>query len=86
MPENRMHHVEESVCRFDTIQVAHGSAAEPVHAGKDPVMLSTEFFGLLKSQLVLYLGGRLPEEAREILNIYSELVVKDAISQGITMQ
>lgn len=30
MPESRMHHVEESVCRFDTIQVAHGNATEPL--------------------------------------------------------
>ena len=51
---------------------------EPMLAGKHPVMLSSEFFGLLKSQLILYLGGRLPQEAAEILKIYSELVMEEA--------
>lgn len=85
IPESRMHHIEESVCRFDTIQVVHGTAAEPVLAGKDPVMLSTEFFRLLKSQLILYLGSKLPDGAMEILQMYGELVAEEARSLGITL-
>lgn len=83
IPESHMHHIEESVCRFDAIQVAHGTATEPVLAGKDPVMLSIEFFGLLKSQLILYLGGKLPDDAAEILQMYSELIIDEAKSLGV---
>ncbi len=82
-PESKMHHVEESVCRFDTIQVAHGTATELCLAGKDPVMLSAEFFGLLKCQLIRYLGGILPDDANETLQTYAELVLEEAKSQGV---
>ena len=83
LPESRVHHIEESVCRFDSIQAAHGTAAEPLLAGKDPVMLSTEFFGLLKSQLILYVGGVLPKEMAEVLELYAGLVLEEAKAKGV---
>ena len=83
LPGNSLHHIEESVCRFDTVQVAHGTAIEPLQTGQNSVILSTEFYGLLKSQLLLYLGGKLPKEAADVVQIYTELVLNEAKSQGV---
>lgn len=83
MPESAMYHVEESVCRFDTIQVAHGSGVDPLMSGNKPVMLSTEFFGLLKSQLVQYLGGTIPTELKNELDAYGDIVLDEAKKLGV---
>ena len=83
LPPSTQHHIEECIARFSLTQVAHGTAAKPFMAGNKPVMLSTEFFGLLKTQLIRFAGGTLPDEVVENLSAYGDIVLEEAGAQGI---
>lgn len=83
LPPSSQVHVEESIARFTLIQVAHGTALQLKLAGGNPVMLSTEFFGYLKTQLIRFLGGVLPENIVKDLEAYGELVLEEANKSGL---
>lgn len=83
LPPSKQYHIEESVARFTLIQVAHGTAVKPKLAGDKPIMLSTEFFGYLKAQLVRFLGGVLPEKILGDVNGYGEIVLEVAKNSGL---
>ena len=83
LPESVLHRVEENVARFTLMQIAHGHATRAFLAGGKPVMLSTEFFGLLKSHLVKYLGGIVPPEDAGYLQAFGEIVLEQARAQGL---
>ena len=84
LPLSTQHNIEECVARFALIQVAHGTAVKPLMASGKPVMLSTDFWGLLKTQLINFCGGVLPENIQNDLRAYGEIVMEEAKAQGIS--
>lgn len=83
LPPSPEFRLEESVARFSLIQVAHGSESKLHRSGSDPVMLSDEFFGWMRSHLIEYLGAELPNERKKDLAALSELVIGEAKAQGV---
>jgi hypothetical protein len=82
-PPSPQFRLQESVARFSLVQVAHGSASQLHRSGLDPVMLSDEFFGWMRSHLIEYLGAELPDERKKDLAALSELVIGEAKAQGV---
>lgn len=59
------------------MQVIHGNTIEYFYSGNNPISLSDESFGWLKTQLGLYLGCQVDEEVSEALEVYGELVSEE---------
>lgn len=73
LPPNSQFQIEESIARFALIQAIHGNAITRFHDTGNPVMFSTEFFGFLRTQLIRFLGGTLPENVLTDLEAYGNI-------------
>jgi len=83
-PECAMYHIKESICRFETIQVAHGTAVESIlPQNTNPIMLSSEFLGLLRTHFITYLGGTLDKAIKENVQLYGEYILEEAKRNGV---
>lgn len=83
LPPNSLFQIEEGIVRFTLIQVAHGTAVQPRLAGGKPATLSSEFFGFLKTQLIRFLGGVLPDKISKELEAYGEIILSEAKALGL---
>lgn len=85
IPPFPMFHIEESIARFELIQIAHVFAVRKFPANTNPAMLSDEFFSLLRLWLMSYLGGAIDEEEIEILKLYGNDILNEARRQGVVI-
>ncbi|MBI5020700.1 MAG: hypothetical protein HZB59_04635 [Ignavibacteriales bacterium] len=85
IPPFPMFHIEESIARFELIQIAHAFAVKIFPAKTNPAMLSDEFFSLFRIWLVSYLGGTIDEEEIEILKLYGNDILNEAKRQGVAI-
>lgn len=83
MPESSAYGIKESLARFGLMQVAHIYAIRQSETVKDPVMLSAEFFALLKTHLTTFLGGTQPPQFVEDLRAYGDIVLDEAKRLGV---
>jgi hypothetical protein len=73
-PPSTEYKIQESVGRFELIQVVHEKALRAHMAGKNPVALSDEAFGCLRAHFCTFLGCEIPKNISEDLQAYGDLV------------
>lgn len=83
LPPSSRFQIEESIARFTLIQVIHGNAISQLRPVGTSVMLSTEFFGFLRTHLLKFLGGTLPESVVQDLETFGSIVLDEAKSKGL---
>jgi hypothetical protein len=82
-PPSNQFQIEESIARFTLLQVIHGNTITQFHNTGIPIMLSTEFFGFLRTQLMRFLGSALPENVLKELKAYGDIVLEEAKLKGL---
>jgi hypothetical protein len=82
IPPSSSYHVEESVARFELIQLVHHYAMQPKVGGRN-VMLTTDFFSILMLQLTEYWGGVISAEDKSIMKEYGDIILDEARKQGV---
>ncbi|MBM4161516.1 MAG: hypothetical protein FJ217_10510 [Ignavibacteria bacterium] len=69
--------IQESIARFELLQVVHGRALRPHTTGHAGVSLSDEAFGWVKAHLCKFLGCTIPKQLDDDLMAYGELVIEE---------
>lgn len=83
VPSDPSFGIEEGIARFELIQTIHQFVIQPFPSDMKPAMLTEEFFLLLEMHLTRFLGGMLPQEDQEKLDVYGELIMEEAKKQGV---
>jgi len=74
--------IDECVARFELMQSIHQFVMKPFPNENKPIMLTDDFFALLRIQMTKFLDGIVPEY--ETLEVYGQLIIEEALKQGIT--
>lgn len=69
--------IQESIARFELLQVVHGNALRPHTTGGTRASLTDEAFAWLKTHLCKFLGCTIPKEMSDDLVSYGELVLEE---------
>ena len=85
LPPHSSYGIEEGIARFELIQAIHQFALSPFPNMNNPAMLTEEFFVLLRMHLTRFLGGLLPKEDQETLDVYGQLILEEAKQQGVSL-
>jgi hypothetical protein len=85
IPPSSSYALEESIARFELIQPIHQFSMKREFRASRPMMLTKEFYGLLKLQLTQYLGGVIDDGDKNFLNEYGTIILEEAKKQGVTV-
>lgn len=85
LPSDSSFGIEEGVARLELLQTVHQLVMTPFPNAKNPVMLTEEFFTLLRMHLTCFLGGSLATEDQETLDVYGQLILEEAMKQGVVV-
>ncbi len=83
LPPDPRFGIEEGIIRFELIQIVHQFVMTRFPDNQKPAMLTEEFFALLKLHLTRFLGGILPQDELEKLDVYGQLIIEEARRQGV---
>ncbi len=83
LPPQPNYHIEEAIGRFEYIQAVDVYALKAFQDCGHAVMLTKEFFGLLKIQLARFWGYPIAQKDSEEITAYGELILEEARKQGV---
>ncbi len=83
VPPHPTYHIAEAVARFEFIQAVDIYALKAYQECGHSVMLTGEFFALLKIQVTRFFGGIVTQKDQDDLLAYGEIVLDEAEKQGI---
>jgi len=85
LPADSSYKLEEGIARFEVMQTVHQLVTAPFPNENRPLMLTDEFFALLRMHLTRFLGGLLTADEQEILDVYGQLTLEEARKQGVAV-
>lgn len=77
LPPSATFGIQESIARFELIQVIHGNALRPHKAAANPASLTTDASSWMMVYLCCFLGCTIPEKLSNDLSAYGELVLEE---------
>lgn len=85
IPSYQGDRLEEGIARLELIQTVNRLVMSPFPDSNNPIMLTEEFFTLLRIHITRFLGGILSKEDQDTLDVYSQLILEESRKQGINI-